>query len=653
MLIVGAGLLRINERTTKKGQIVSNNISRRDFFNGVAIGTGVGLLAPADLWAMKPSGVEFVDAKYPPTLTGMRGSHEGSYEVAHALAWEGRKPSSYDALGEHYDLVVVGAGMSGLAAAYYYRKKMGPGARILILDNHDDFGGHAKRNEFHHDGRMVLSLGGAQNLDHPSSYSENAGMLMIDLGIDDAAIAAMERNTPDDFLLGFKLHANSVMSMPSAAADHVNVVGNWYKFMHGRGDYAAAVRGLPIAVDEQEKLITFFGGTKDFLDDLSWSEQYDYINSVSYNRFLVDKVGLATQTMAMFDGHLLLLNGVSGWQHTVFEAISAGAPGLRAMGWLTNFVDSLAAMMFEDIAQIRMFPDGNASVARLIVQKLIPNVAPEMQGFEDVAVAKFDYGQLDLEAQATRLRLSSTVVGVRETNDDTVIVEYVRNGKPVYVTASHCVLACYNNLIPLLCPEMSEVQKRGLSYGARSPFVYANVLVKDGHAFADLGATFAHCPDDPFQWVSTAPTMTNGGYEPPRSPSDPMAIFMMASPTPAIQGSSARDLYRVGRHKIYTTTFAQYEAQIRQQLQSLLGQYGFNHETDIQAITVNRIPHGYAYAYLGLDDPDWEEGQAPHEIGRAQFGRISIANTDSQAMPLMDAAFDAAWRAVEEQAPSA
>ncbi|MCH1551358.1 MAG: FAD-dependent oxidoreductase, partial [Pseudomonadales bacterium] len=104
---------------------------------------------------MKPSGVEFVDAKYPPTLTGMRGSHEGSYEVAHALAWEGRKPSSYHALGEHYDLVVVGAGMSGLAAAYYYRKKMGPGARILILDNHDDFGGHAKRNEFHHDGRMV------------------------------------------------------------------------------------------------------------------------------------------------------------------------------------------------------------------------------------------------------------------------------------------------------------------------------------------------------------------------------------------------------------------------------------------------------------------------------------------------------------------
>jgi spermidine dehydrogenase len=106
---------------------------------------------------------------------------------------------------------------------------------------------------------------------------------------------------------------------------------------------------------------------------------------------------------------------------------------------------------------------------------------------------------------------------------------------------------------------------------------------------------------------------------------------------------------RLGRHKVYSTPFTSYEQQIRDQLQSLLGQHGFNHETDIRAITVNRIPHGYAYPYLALDDPEWEKGRAPHEISRAQFGRISIANTDSKAIALMDAAFDAAWWAVEEQ----
>lgn len=627
-------------------------VTRRDFMNGVAFGTSVGVLAPGSLWAMDSGLSQEPSAKlgvnyYPPTLSGLRGSHEGSYEVAHALAWRGEKPADYQALDEHYDLVVVGAGMSGLAAAWFYQRKMGGDVRVLVLDNHDDFGGHAKRNEFHHNGRMVLSLGGAQNLDSPGNYSEAAGGLMRDLGIDQNAIDAMDENTPDNYLLGGKWHGNVGMSMPSPDG-HVTVGGHWYKFFHGRGEYAAAVQALPISESEQEKLIAFLGGERDFLSDLSWNEQYDYINTVSYNRFLVDRVGLSKETVAMFDAHLLILNGPSGWQHTVLEAISAGAPGLRAMGWLTNFIDSLAAMMIEDLAEIRMFPDGNASVARLLVQKLIPSVSPGMKGFEDVAVARFDYDKLDQENQSTRIRLNSTVVGVREA-DDRVIVEYVRAGTPQRITANHCVLACYNNLIPHLCPEMSDRQKAALSYGVRVPFVYANVLLDNGRAFSRLGVEFTQCPYDTFQWISAAPTMTNGGYEPPCGPDDPMAVFMMGSPTPAIEGGVGRDLYRAGRHKIYATTFAQYEAEIRLQLQSMLGKHGFNHKTDIRAITVNRIPHGYAYFYLGLDDPEWEEGQAPHEIGRAQFGRISIANTDSEATPLMDAAFDAAWRAVEEQ----
>jgi len=630
---------------------MARQITRRDILNGMVIGAGVGALAPYALFARDPKpmsdlGLEQAST-YPPTLTGMRGSHEGSFEVAHALAWEGKKPDRYAAQEEHYDLVVVGAGMSGLAAAWFYRKKMGHQARVLILDNHDDFGGHAKRNEFHHEGRMVLSLGGAQNLESPDSYGDVAGGLLIDLGIDEDAIEAMDKNTPDNYLLGGKLHGSVGMTMPTADG-HVTVGGHWYKFMHGRGEYAAAVRGLPLPEAEQDKLIAFFGGELDVLDDLSLGESYDYINSVSYNRFLVDRVGLGKETVAMFDAHLLILDGWSGWHHTVMEAISVGAPGLRSMGWITNFVDSLAAMMIEDMAQIRMFPDGNASVARLLVQKLVPAVSPDMKGFEDVAVAPFNYDALDGANQPTRIRLNSTAVGVRET-DNRVVVEYVRRDSAQSVTADHCVLACYNNLVPHLCPQMSETQKEGLSYGVRVPFVYANVLLNNGRAFSKLGVEFTQCPQDPFQWVSAAPTMTTGGYEPPRNAEDPMAVFMMMSPTPPIEEGSARDLFRAGRHKIYATSFADYEQQIRKQLQSMLGHQGFDHEKDIVAITVNRIPHGYAYFYLGLDDPEWQDGQSPHEIGRAQFGRISIANTDSEAMPLMNAAFDAAWRAVEEQ----
>jgi len=432
--------------------------------------------------------------------------------------------------------------------------------------------------------------------------------------------------------------------------EHVTIGGHWLKFFHGRGDYVSAVEALPIPEDQQAKLIAFFGGEEDYLDDLSLLEKWAYINDTRYNHFLIDRVGLTHETLPILGAHLSVLNGPSGWQHTVYEAILVGAPGLRAMGWVTNFIDSAAAAVLDDLSEIRMFPDGNASVARLLVQALIPQVAPAMNGISDVAIAQFDYDALDEAKQNTRVRLSSTVVGVKETGAQTVQVDYVKNGEPFRVTANHCVLACYNAMIPHLCPEMSDAQKQGLSYGEKVPFVFANVLLASGVAFSQLGLTITQCPFDAFQWVVAGPTMTTGGYAPPRAADDPMAILMMGSPTPADdETSSARDLFRRGRHKIYATTFAEYEQNIREQLQSLLGAHGFDHETDIQAITVNRIPHGYAYWYWGLDDPEWSPGQAPHEIGRKQFGRISIANSDSQARPYMDGAFDAAFRAVDEQ----
>ena len=634
-------------------------ITRRDLLNGMAIGVG-GLVFNAYGGESVPQAEATLNQLtlgnskpyYPPTLTGLRGSHKGSFEVAHALAWRGEKPDQYESLNQHYDLVIVGAGMSGLAAAWYYRQKMGAGARILLLDNHDDFGGHAKRNEFHYKGRMVLGLGGAQNLESPSNYSEAAASLMKGIGIDDEAIIKMDANTPDNFAMGGKFHADVGMTIPTEDG-HLTLGGHWLKFLHGRGNYMSAVRSLPFATDEQDRLIAFFGGERDYLEDLSLTEKYEYVNTVSYNRFLIDQVGLTEQSAQMIGVHLRILNGPSGWNHTVFEAIASGAPGLRAMGWVANLADSIGAVLVDNFSEAYMFPDGNASVARLLVQNLIPGVAPNMKGFEDVVSAQFNYGALDStsnKTQPTRIRLNSTVVGVRETGDDRVEVDYVQKGIASSVTTERCILACYNGLIPHLCPEMSDKQKAGLRYGVKIPFVYANVLLENGRAFSKLGVTFTQCPYDPFQWISAAPTMTIGGYEPPRNADDPMAVLMMSTPTPATEEEgSARDLFRMGRHKIYSTTFEQYEQDIREQLQALLGKHGFNHETDIQAITVNRIPHGYAYWYMGLDDPEWEEGQAPHEIGRAKFGRISIANSDSEATPLMDAAFDAAFRAVEEQ----
>jgi len=645
--------------TCKVAVIVTKQIKRRDFVSGIAIGAGGLVLAgctddlPNNLTNELPS-VSLPPSPgsyYPPTLTGMRGSHEGSYEVAHALSWRGEKPADYQLLDEHYDLVVVGAGMSGLAAAHFYREKMGPEARILILDNHDDFGGHAKRNEFHRDGRMMVSLGGAQNIESVTGYSDAATKLMEDIGLNEDFLNFMDVSTSENLALVGNFDANNGVALPGSQ-DHFIYAGNWNAVMFGGEGYEQVLESLPLPGDEREKLITFWGGNRDFLEGLSLSEKWEYLNTVSYNQFLIDKVGLLPTTVPILNAIILHLSGMTGWNLTVGEALLGGASGIKSLGWLGKATAAAGGAFIDRLLKIRMFPDGNASVARLLVQKLIPTVAPEVTGPANIVGARFNYDALDEAGNTTRLRLNSTAVGIRENQAGTVEVDYVEYGSAKRVMADHCILACYNGLIPHLCPEMPESQKAGLAYGVKTPFVYANVQVRDGKAFAKAGATLFQCPYDPFQWVSCAPTVAVGGFEPPRGPEDPMVIFMMHSPMPMAKPDpklSARDQLRVARTEIYRTQFSDYEQQIREQLQSMLGQFGFQHQSDIEAITVNRIPHGYAYPYVKLDDPEWEAGQAPHEVGRAQFGRISVANSDSEAVALMNAAFDAAYRAVEEQ----
>jgi spermidine dehydrogenase len=627
---------------------MKKNVTRRDFCNGVIIGTGVNALSPMHLFGQSDLLTHELGASisnYPPMLNGMRGSHQGSFEVAHALAWTGQKPSSYKELNEEYDLVIVGAGISGLAAARVYQQKMGQDARILLLDNHDDFGGHAKRNEFNHDGRLLLGIGGSVNLENPRDYSEEAKGLLQDLGID---LDAMKNNEIDGFESLTSTNAQSVLALPGPNG-HVTVKANWMSLNQGEGDIETAVKLLPLPVIEQDKLIEFLSGGRDYLDDLSLRESYRYVQSVSYEDFLSDRVGLDDETSSIFYAFMKLIWGLGGKNISVMGAISTGAPGMQGMGRLAKFLQKILLRTMSG-GESLYFPDGNASIPRLLVKKLIPAVTSGEANFNNISTSHFDYKMLDRSEHSVRLRLNSTVVGVRQKEDDRVEVDYVKEGKALRVTGKHSILACYNNMIPHLCPELPESQKDGLRYGEKVPLVWANIHLEDGIAFSELGVDRIDCPKDPFVVVTTPPFTTTGGYQPPKKTSDPMVVFMMSIPEVKATGKeTARELYKAGRHVVYSTSFSTYEQQIRDQLQALLGPHGFNHEIDIKAITVNRWPHGYAYEYSSLDDPEWEEGKAPHEIGRAQFGKISIANSDSEAYAYVNAAIDSAWRAVEEQ----
>ena len=620
---------------------MKHKITRRDFMNGVAIGTGAVLLGPNHLAAnVAGEGPVY----YPPTLTGLRGNHPGSYEVSHAFAWNGAKPEKHQSVDEHYDLVVVGAGISGLAAARFFQQQAGDDAKILLLDNHDDFGGHAKRNEFHEQGRTLLGVGGSVNLENPDNYSDLVVGLLDDLGVD---LDAMAENIGDFGTLNSM--QGELLALP-AGRGHVAVPGRWMALMLGVGDYTSAVRALPLYSTEKDKLIEFFGGEVNYLEPMKLKEQQVYVESVSYVQFLKDKVGLHADTIELFFTIPRMIYGPAGLRVSVMEAFYLGCPGAQGIPWLSELAEQVIAGISAGEQSSLYFPDGNASVARLLVHKLIPRVASQAKGFADIASADFNYAALDQADHSVRLRLNSTAVSVKENPDNHVAVDYVQNGEPLRVTADRCVLACYNAAIPYLCPELPEAQKKALEYGIKVPLILSNVVLENGRAWQKLGVDSVLCPQDPYDVMTIAPPTTTGGHEPPRNVDDPMVVFLIGVPKPPTDDTqTSHAILKAARQQVYATTFETYEREIRDQLQGVLGQHGFNHQTDIKAITVNRWPHGYAYEYMALDDPTWEEGKAPHEIGRAQFGRISIANSDSEAYAYVNAAIDAAWRAVQEQ----
>ncbi|MDP9146467.1 MAG: hypothetical protein M3N22_02320, partial [Acidobacteriota bacterium] len=294
---------------------------------------------------------------------------------------------------------------------------------------------------------------------------------------------------------------------------------------------------------------------------------------------------------------------------------------------------------------------GNASIARLLVRALIPgSIGGETA--EDIVTAKADYSKLDRPGSPVRIRLNSTAVRARHIGDiksaKDVEVAYAREGRVYTVRGKGVVMACWNMVVPYLCPELPQTQKDALLYGTKVPLVYTSVAVKNWQAFEKLGLQHISCPGMYHTHVSLDDAVTIGDYKAPSSPDEPILIRMTR--TPCLPGLPEREQHKVGRAELLSTPFETFERNIRDQLQRVLGAGGFDAARDIDAITVNRWPHGYAYEYNPLFDPDWAAGKSPCEIGRKPFGRITIANSDAAAAAYTDQAMDQAWRAVQELA---
>ena len=647
------------------------SITRRDFINGVSYGLAASV-APIDF--LKAKNID--PFKYPPALTGIRGNHPGSFDHAHRLALAGGNfLEEIIDLGESNDLIVVGGGISGLSAAYFYQERTASNQNILILDNHDDFGGHAKRNEFQVDGREMLTYGGSQSIESPSYYEEVSKKLMADLGID---FQKFYTAYDFDYFKNRGLTSSFFFNKETYGENKIvrNVPNYRYDINHKNNtkpeNIKKVVKEMPISDKSKDEFTRLFLDKTDFFPEMTLEEKFYHLENMSYEEYLRNYHKVGDEVVGLFHTMLWSLWGVGTESIPAFGAFSDGLPGFSGLGFtdeddtsepenqmydISTYDETIEGFMSKnevsDEPYIFHFPDGNATIARLLVRKMIPN-AISGNTMEDIVTAKADYSQLDLPDQNTKIRLESTVISVKNVNGGVEVI-YVNQGKLYKVSGKKCILACYNGIIPELCPELPKKQKEALKYNVKVPLVWIQVAMKNWHMFANKGISRAISPNSFFNNMYIDFPVSIGDYQYPQTFDEPVVFLMNHVPTRPYEGLTNREQHRKGRYDILKLSFQDYEDKIIDHLSAMFGS-DFKEE-DLAGITVNRWAHGYSYEYNSLFDNAFFDGRMPdsidnerypHVIGRKPFGNISIANSDSGGSAYVDAAIVQADRAVNE-----
>ncbi len=413
--------------------------------------------------------------------------------------------------------------------------------------------------------------------------------------------------------------------------------------------YENAVNQMPLSAEGKKQLKKLLEGSSKKLRKPKGIGRLRYSRNTSYSDYVKQQFGITDPQVL----NMLRLIGCAEWgmgtdSLSIIEAILTGAPGADPNSLIPLVGNIVVKLLVKMDPYIHHFPDGNASIARLLVRKMIPEVA-EGNNAEDVVMSHFNYGKLDHPDSNVRLRLSSTVVEAKHDgevkNAGQVLLNYINKGQTYQVKARHCVMAGYNMMIPHLVPDLPQKQKNALKQQVKTPLVYSTVMLNNWCAIKDLGIAGASCPGNMHQTVLLDFPVSMGKRKFPESPYEPMALTMIYIPMSKEPGIAPKAQFKEGRYKLLATPYAAFEKEITEHLNGMLGPAGFDAEKDIHAITVNRWSHGYAYGGSEIHDSDMSDFA---QKARKPFGRIVIANSDAGADAYANAAIDQAWRAVSE-----
>ena len=637
---------------------MDRKITRRDFLDGAALTVGGAMMAgsavggSAALLAGCGGATGTLTtpafAPYPPALTGLRGSIDAAFAVPHALRdgtfWKGQGKTKDT--GESYDLVVVGAGISGLSAAYVYARD-NPDARILVLENHDDFGGHARRNEFtpvvRGFGRLTIGYGGTQSIDHPKTFSTQAKQVLDEIGV---KLEPFFDYYDQDFYEQRGLSGSATFFDEETWGQDYLAIGG------PETPLADFLKDAPMSEQGKKDVAMLRESPKDWLPGLSQEEKWAKLTEITYAQWLTDYAKVDPDAVKYLSK---ASSGYWGYGADGIGAIDAWAdwyPGFDGLklSWAKPYKYNAPTeeQFWESEPYIYHFPDGCHGIARLLVRQLVPDALPG-RTMEDQVLARLDYARLDQPGNRARIRLSSPVAKVRNT-DGGVEVTYVQNGELRSVKGKGVVIACWYSILPYIIEDYPEEQKKAAQYMTRIPLVYANTLISNWRAFDKLKIQSVDTVGPGPFWLGFSLDMpvSMGGYKHPSDPDEPILLHWNA--TPAKLGMPPREGVRVGRQDLYKMTFEDMERQMRDLMARSLGSAGCDPAEDILAITINRWAHGYSFEYaMPWDKAFYPDGPLPGDVAAKPFGKITFANTDRRSQAYVDSAIDAAVLAVGEQ----
>ena len=606
---------------------MEQGITRRDFLNATLLASGGVLLTsmgPDDLLARNapPGPMEDDWTGYGGVgdYANSNGNTTSVMEAGHQIR-EGlfeTLPANTIDTGETYDCVVVGGGISGLAAALIFQKQAGKNKTCLVLDNHPIFGGEAKRNEFLVDGHRLIAHQGSAFFPVPYPHSFIAHFYES-IGLRTPRLEYQKWSGPaPEIPLSRTPYLGSAPSGLYFGAKFGQKQGLWLT-----DPWSKKLEGAPISPNAREELLKFQSAG----DAGSLAPQYPgdaisrRLDSITLEDQMMERHGISRGTIREF-----------------LSPVEGGGYGLgpdALSGYTAYAADMLHPLDISDETGQQMFPDGNGGLARLITKTLIPESIAGKHSLEDVCRNAVNFAALDRAGAAARIRLDSTAVWVKHddikhngdpSKSEFVTIAYTRGGKTYRVQARSVVMAGGSWTTRHIVRDLPADHVAAYSQFYRTPCMMANVAVRNWRFLYKMGISGCQWFEGLGNYMQVRKLATCGAGAATIGPDSPVVLTIKVLYT--YPGQSTEQQGHLGREEMIATPFRDYERQIRQQFTEMFARSGFDATRDIAGIILNRWGHAYLSPapgfFFGKDGKP-----APGDVLRAApFGRIAFANTD-------------------------